>query len=246
MEKQFHQRLILIDGINIMEEFKECVNANQNKCDRRMDAMVLLPLVHDIVQHGFRLKIIMKKMPDKKEVSNRYVLTELDKMNLLIFPHYVCHKSDDILMLSFAEEYGAIIISNRIFEVAATNEYQNIIENNIIKYTNSCNYNFTQESFEDELDYPYLISLINGNDNEKFYCYDNDPDYGKVKVSYNVFRSISAESIKNLDFLLIFMYAKLCSERGISRPLALNFFEKDEEIPARFDEFKSRFFPGFC
>uniref|UniRef100_A0AC34F639 RNase NYN domain-containing protein n=1 Tax=Panagrolaimus sp. ES5 TaxID=591445 RepID=A0AC34F639_9BILA len=233
-----HPRLLLIDGYNLMHSFKELFVEYRSKDDLRMNAMVLVPLIRDLHQHGYRVRIVIKGMlVSERFVANCYILRELERMNLLLFPEDDEKESDDILMLSLAEQYGALIISNDAF--ANHQEYKRIAERNTIKYSRICNNNFKIETLEKELAFQYLISFEGVGD--RFYCCKDDPDYEKVTLSYDIFRPLSQTTQKHLDLLHVYIYAELCSLLGVPRPTEIGFLKEDETLP-RFHEFKSRMF----
>uniref|UniRef100_A0AC34FQT5 RNase NYN domain-containing protein n=1 Tax=Panagrolaimus sp. ES5 TaxID=591445 RepID=A0AC34FQT5_9BILA len=148
-----------------------------------------------------------------------YILEELNKMQLIIYPEKDFVEADDIMMLQIAERYGAKIISNDAFSNHP--KYQTIAKKYTIRYKKKPNPNFSFEEFKLRLIFENKF-CIEGEEEDMF-CMLNDPDYKKVEESHNVFWQLTIIDKKIFDLLWKYVYCGICFEMGFKISSSIKF-----------------------
>uniref|UniRef100_A0AC34F2I8 RNase NYN domain-containing protein n=1 Tax=Panagrolaimus sp. ES5 TaxID=591445 RepID=A0AC34F2I8_9BILA len=229
-------RLILIDGFNVMHGFKNLMN--DPHVDSRMNAIVILPLIKTFSNAGFVVRIAIPRYPKPFEVNHMYILHELNKIQICIYPAKTFKEADDLIMLEIAEKYGAKIISNDAFK--NHRKYQSVAQKYAIKYKKKLNPKFSLEELERRLIFKNKC-FIDGKEDD-MYCMLNDPDYKKVEESYDVFWQLTIYDKKILDLLQSYVHCYICSQIGFKIPSNIVFMADDENSPPKFAVFRNRNF----
>uniref|UniRef100_A0A914Q651 RNase NYN domain-containing protein n=1 Tax=Panagrolaimus davidi TaxID=227884 RepID=A0A914Q651_9BILA len=231
-------RLILIDGFNVMHHFKDLDHRDPTVplLDESMCPIILLPLIIKWTKDGHCVKVVLRNMPDADKVSHDYILRELEELGFLIYNNEDRVENDDLLMLDLAMKYGAIIITRDQFR--NHKGYENIAELYSVEYEKLPG-KFSIENLKTSLSYKSKCEMHESN--EFFYAYKSDNDYELVKESLTAFPLCNPYTITRLHILQLFLYNNIryCYNLGLSKHI--NFLQPFDEFPMKWIDFRSRY-----
>uniref|UniRef100_A0AC34Q4P7 RNase NYN domain-containing protein n=1 Tax=Panagrolaimus sp. JU765 TaxID=591449 RepID=A0AC34Q4P7_9BILA len=199
------KRLIVIDAANFIHGVKEYYPAMPNT-DDRPNALPLALFTHELLKHGFNVRICwLKHLRNDIAIRNFFALEALIAAGLVIEPISCEKESDDKAALRISEKYGACIISQDRY--ANHREFLSIPASRFLRFEIG-----DADMRSDDFIPPFVpIRLrpeVGNNLSDCLFATPNCESYEKVKESHSYFQ-LNQTSLRNLRLLNKFVHDKL-------------------------------------